>query len=370
VPPPAATVPPQQLHGLLVTLQGELARLAALDAYTRDQTALGAARAAADSADAGAARAAQASAVATTSRDTAVVTVTSNVRHLSGLAIALYVNENLASETVGDILADIAGDRAVMLRILLDGSKEQVKVARQDVSVTSRQVNDAGKALAEARAQQAAAHQALVHAEAVAAADRAAALGHPGRPPAAAGSPTVMGPPVLTAGELAGWFVSTGHPANVTVPMPQLAADYVDGGGAEGVRGDVAFAQSVIETGYFGFPAGGQLVAADNNFAGIGACDTCAHGWSFPDARTGVDAQLELLHAYASPVPIATPLVGKVGVTGCCQTWLSLTGVWASAPAYGFEVLAIYEQMVDWALGPRLVGAGLVPAPTPVQKRP
>jgi hypothetical protein len=303
----------------------------------------------------------------------AVVSVGTNVRHLSGLAIALYVNANLASEMVGDVLADTAADRAVMLHILLDGGKQQVKTARQQVTVATQQVNDAGKALAAARAQQTAAHRALGQAEALVAADKAAALGHPAKAQTAPASPTIMGGSVLGAAELAGWFAAMGHPANVTVPMPQLAGDYIDVGGAEGVRGDVAFAQSVIETGYFGFPAGGLLVATDNNFAGIGACDNCAHGWSFPDARTGVAAQLELLHAYASTTPVPTPLVGKVGVTGCCPTWLSLTGVWASAPQYGYEILAIYKQMVDWALPGRLMAAGLVPAPsaaTPALARP
>jgi hypothetical protein len=364
VPPPGVAVPTQQLDTVLQGLQGDLAQLAAIDAYQRDQAAVAAARVTAADADSAVARAAQITDQATVTHETAVVTVGTNVRHLSGLAIALYINENLASETVGDILADTSADRAVMLHILLDGGKQQVKTARQQVTVAAQQVSDAGKALAAARAQQTAVHRALGQAEALVAMDKAAALGHPAKArTAVAASPTIMGGPILTAAEIAGWFAAMGHPANVTVPMAQLAGDYIDVGGTEGVRGDVAFAQSVIETGYFGFPAGGLLVATDNNFAGIGACDNCAHGWSFPDARTGVAAQLELLHAYASSTPVATPLVGKVGVTGCCPTWLSLTGVWASAPQYGYEVLAIYRQMVDWALPGRLAAAGLVPPP-------
>ncbi|HLY81744.1 MAG TPA: glucosaminidase domain-containing protein, partial [Acidimicrobiales bacterium] len=123
-------------------------------------------------------------------------------------------------------------------------------------------------------------------------------------------------------------------------------------------RSDVAFAQSVIETGYFAFPVGGQVAGADNNFAGIGACDSCSHGWTFPDARTGVSAQIQLLDAYASTTPVATPLIGKVSVAGCCRTWAALTGVWATNPNYGYEVLSIYRQMVEWAL-PRRLATGL-----------
>jgi hypothetical protein len=36
--------------------------------------------------------------------------------------------------------------------------------------------------------------------------------------------------------------------------------------------------------------------------------------------------------------------------------------VWASAPQYGYEILAIYKQTVDWALPGRLAAAGLAPA--------
>jgi hypothetical protein len=42
--------------------------------------------------------------------------------------------------------------------------------------------------------------------------------------------------------------------------------------------GHIAFAQSIIETGFFTFPTGGHLLGTDDNFAGIGACDRYAHG--------------------------------------------------------------------------------------------
>jgi hypothetical protein len=174
--------------------------------------------------------------------------------------------------------------------------------------------------------------------------------------------PTVLGPSLLSASEMAGWFTSTGAVANTTVPIQQLAAAYLQAGQSTGVRGDIAFAQSIVETGYFTFPAGGQLTGADNNFAGIGACDSCNHGWSFPDALTGVTAQEQLLEAYASPTPVSTPLVGSVGVGGCCTTWMGLSGTWASNTAYGFEILSVYEDMLQWALQQRLQTAGLVPA--------
>ena len=64
------------------------------------------------------------------------------------------------------------------------------------------------------------------------------------------------------------------------------------------MRGDVAFAQSILETGGFANPGS---AATDNNFAGIGWCDSCKHGFNFPDAQTGVRAQLQLLRIYVDP---------------------------------------------------------------------
>jgi hypothetical protein len=176
-------------------------------------------------------------------------------------------------------------------------------------------------------------------------------------------SPTVLGSSVLSAPELAAWFASTHRKANVSVPIPQLAADYALAGQQTGVRADLAFAQSVVETGFFSFPAGGQLTPPDNNFAGIGACDSCAHGWKFPNALIGVTAQMQLLDAYASPEPVQTNLIGNVGIGGCCPTWMALAGTWASSLIYGISIMTVYHQMLNWAITQRLVAAGLLPPP-------
>lgn len=178
-------------------------------------------------------------------------------------------------------------------------------------------------------------------------------------------SPSILGVSLLSGADLAAWFASTGHTANTTVPMSELATDYYNQGVATGVRGDVAFAQSIVETGYFSFPAGGQLTSADNNFAGIGACDSCAHGWHFPDALTGVSAQMQLLEAYASPKPVPTPLIGSVGVGGCCPDWMALAGKWATSTVYGISIMTVYQQMLAWAIPQHLTAAGLTAPAAP-----
>lgn len=167
---------------------------------------------------------------------------------------------------------------------------------------------------------------------------------------------TIMGPTLLSADELATWFTGTRHKARTTVPIEELATDYVEEGTAVGVRADIAFAQSMLETGGFSFPAGGQVLGTDNNFAGMGACDSCQGGNVFPDARTGVRAQLQQLRVYADPnltnaelnPPAVNPKLDRHQLKGKVPTWAGLTHTWATANTYGDRILQIYEQMLGW----------------------
>ena len=180
--------------------------------------------------------------------------------------------------------------------------------------------------------------------------------------------PSILGPSLLSAEQISGWFETTGYRPRTTVPFSQLVADYMKAGELTGVRPDVAFAQSVIETAYFSFPGYGQDAPGFNNFAGIGACDTCKHGWHFPSAMTGVLSQQELLAVYATP-PHPTGAYGgptsDLGIAGCCTTWMALAGTWASSPAYGFDILTVYNDMLSWALPGELRRLGLVPLSAP-----
>ena len=169
-------------------------------------------------------------------------------------------------------------------------------------------------------------------------------------------STTIMGTSRLGADELATWFTATRHKANTTVPITELAADYIDEGAAVGVRADIAFAQSMLETGGFSFPAGGQVRGTDNNFAGMGACDSCNGGLQFPDARTGVRAQLQQLRVYADLTltnsmlnpPAVNPKLDRHHLKGKVPTWAGLTGTWATARTYGDRIIAIYSEILAW----------------------
>jgi hypothetical protein len=170
-------------------------------------------------------------------------------------------------------------------------------------------------------------------------------------------SSPILGPSRLSAQQLADWVRASGHVPRITVPIENLARAYITEGNNAGVRGDVAFAQSILETYWFTFPGGGQLAGHDNNFAGIGACDSCKHGFTFDTARIGVRAQMQALRIYVDPdltkttlkQPLVMPKMLNLGFRGKVQTWWDLWGTWATGAFYGQRVYDIYERMVAFA---------------------
>ncbi|HEX5586351.1 MAG TPA: glucosaminidase domain-containing protein [Acidimicrobiia bacterium] len=180
------------------------------------------------------------------------------------------------------------------------------------------------------------------------------------------GAVPVMGVATLSAAQIAGWFRSTGaSPALAPgTTIDDLSQLFIDEGADEGVRGDLAFAQAVIETGSFG-------VAAGNNYSGIGVCDSCSGGYAFVDPREGVRAQIQLLRNYADPTSRASNLAhppspslygndpGKAArlydtffLKGKAPLWnLMGNGNWATDPVYAPKVIDLYARMVAWARG-------------------
>jgi hypothetical protein len=177
------------------------------------------------------------------------------------------------------------------------------------------------------------------------------------------GKVPVMGKPILTVAQLGAWFRSTNHKAHLEdgTTIDELAGIYIAEGSDEGVRGDLAFVQAIIETGFF-------AEAPRNNFAGIGTCDSCEHGYSFTSPRDGVRAQIQLLRAYADPDSKITDLhhapsavlYGTDPITaaarwngfsrkGQAPTWDEMgDGNWATDPLYSSKILRMYGRILDW----------------------
>ncbi|GGI06005.1 hypothetical protein GCM10011354_16940 [Egicoccus halophilus] len=170
----------------------------------------------------------------------------------------------------------------------------------------------------------------------------------------------VLQPDRVSAAGIAAWFQASAPAGYRATVSPELLAQYfVEEGRAEGVAGDLAFAQSVLETGWFRWPSHGQVHATYNNFSGIGACDggTCTVA-QFRDARIGVRAQIQHLRAYADPTvtiarlahPLESPRFHLVTPKGRASTWEQMgSGNWATDPLYASKILSIHRSMLAHA---------------------
>lgn len=167
--------------------------------------------------------------------------------------------------------------------------------------------------------------------------------------------PSILGVSVLDQDDLVTWYRTYYSADPPVAPIADIIASYLKVGAEEGVTGDIAFAQAMLETG--GFRSGH---AQDFNFAGIGAYDSCSPscGFNFASIDAGVRSHIQLLRAYATPGltrdQLATPpdprlSPERVGVAGCCARWTQLTKVWATDPNYDRKVLGIYRLMVEIA---------------------
>ena len=151
----------------------------------------------------------------------------------------------------------------------------------------------------------------------------------------------IMGEARATAQQMALYCRSrNAEPKITSCSLEELAQMFLEEGEAEGVRGDVAWAQSLHETGFFKF--GGIVLPTQNNFAGIGALNGNAKGQAatFPDPRTGVRAQIQHLKAYASDAPLvnvcADPRFSLV--SRGCAPWVEWLGASDNPQGKGWAV--------------------------------
>lgn len=163
----------------------------------------------------------------------------------------------------------------------------------------------------------------------------------------------IMGKAVATAAQMWSYIQS------VAVPTPYGVASlvniYLEEGAAEGVRGDIAFAQSCLETGNFLF-RGSAVTFDQNNFCGMGVTSNGMKGASFADAREGIRAQIQHLKAYACSEPLNQELVDPrfKYVTRGSSPYVEWLGQqenpqgygWATGAGYGEKILAILNKII------------------------
>jgi hypothetical protein len=177
----------------------------------------------------------------------------------------------------------------------------------------------------------------------------------------------VMGPNLLSAAQLTRWYNHKrgGQPPrvpSVNNDIRRLAQIFIDEGRMEGVRGDLAFVQSVIETGWFSYPDAGQIRPWFNNFAGLYAYNGRGRGYHcadetrpsrcFATPNLGVRTQMHLLRGYADGTTrhmrgrLASPPSDRIGVAPIWELFGGSSGqaIWATAPNYGVAIIQLYSD--------------------------
>lgn len=152
-------------------------------------------------------------------------------------------------------------------------------------------------------------------------------------------------------------------------PYPEnIARLYLELGKKYNIRGDIALAQALKETGYFQFQ--GSVQWFQNNYCGLGATGIALtgeeplngvdplkalylegmHGITFTSSALGVEAHLQHLYAYACSreLPTGCDLIDPRFIyvqRGVSPRWVDLDGHWAvPGDGYGESILDDYWQ--------------------------
>lgn len=165
---------------------------------------------------------------------------------------------------------------------------------------------------------------------------------------------SIAGKAVATAAQMVA-YIKAKRPG-VEQSVIDMIPLYISEGRAEGIAGDIAFAQSCVETGNFAFPSETCAVTLEqNNFAMMGVTATFAKGESFATPQLGIRAQIQHLKAYANSERLQKE---------CCDPRFHLVSRgsapyvewlgqqenpqgkgWATAKGYGARILAVLADI-------------------------
>ena len=131
---------------------------------------------------------------------------------------------------------------------------------------------------------------------------------------------------------------------------------YLSEGEAENIRGDIAFAQSCLETGNFTF-SGSAVELSQKNFCGMGVTQNGETGNSFKTPQLGIRAQIQHLKAYANTTKLKQECVDPRFdlVSRGCAPYVEYLGIqenpkskgWAAGAGYGEKILKILDAIKE-----------------------
>lgn len=163
----------------------------------------------------------------------------------------------------------------------------------------------------------------------------------------------IMGNAVATIEQLRK-YIKAKNPAVAQSVLDMLPL-YLFEGEAEGVRGDIAFAQSCLETGNFGFSQS-AVTLEQNNFAGMGVVQNGMKGLVFATPQLGIRCQIQHLKAYACTDALVNENIDPrfKYVTRSCAPYVEWLGIqenpqgkgWAAGAGYGNKILNIVKNII------------------------
>lgn len=180
-----------------------------------------------------------------------------------------------------------------------------------------------------------------------------AAMGGSSSSGSTTGYTKIMGTAAATADQMKA-YIKSKNPS-VAQSVLDMVPLYLSEGNAEGVRGDIAFAQSCLETGNFGF-SGSAVTLDQNNFCGMGVTGGGMKGNSFDTPQLGIRAQIQHLKAYASKDALKNECIDprfKFVTRGSAEyvEWLGQQENpdgkgWAAGTGYGAKILTILKAVL------------------------
>jgi len=172
------------------------------------------------------------------------------------------------------------------------------------------------------------------------------------------GCTKIMGNAVATVAQMETYL--KGKNPNAAQSVLDMLPLYLSEGKTEGVRGDIAFAQSCLETGNFTF-SDSAVTLDQNNFCGMGVTSNGLKGNSFDTPQLGIRAQIQHLKAYASTESLKNSCIDprfKYVTRGCAEyvEWLGQQENpqgkgWAAGAGYGAKILSILKAVLGTSEG-------------------
>ena len=124
----------------------------------------------------------------------------------------------------------------------------------------------------------------------------------------------IAGDSSVTVEQMVSYYKKSGKPypaealkAGGAATIEEFCQIYYEECEIEGIKAEVAFVQSMIETGFLQF--GGSVKIEQFNFAGLGATGNGVSGNSFENVRIGIRAHVQHLKCYANDEPLKNECV-------------------------------------------------------------